>query len=131
MGRGVGQLSEREKAEAQRGRQAWWGIIGLVLVVCFGAMSFVLSKPVADSTIRLVPGIAPETWQLFCGIAVFVAALAISGIIFSIFAPRKKDMFSERELNRERKELQAEYAAKKNRQKAMRKQIAKARREGK
>lgn len=121
----------RKSDEEIRRSQAWWGIAGLILVIAFIGISAVLSGPLAESTLRFVPGIGPDMWQIFVGAAVFVALLSISGIIYSLFAPKKKDLFSERELNKERKLIWAEEKAKKERQKEMRRQIAKARRENK
>lgn len=131
MGRGTGSFTERDKEIQNRKSQSWWGIAGLILVVAFGAIAFVLSTPVAESTIRLVPGIDQQLWRLFVGGAIFVLLIAISGILFSLFAPRKKDRFSERELDKERKAIQYELIMKKEREKATRKQIAKARHEQK
>ena len=131
MGRGTGSFHERDKEIRNRKNQYWWGIAGLILVVAFGAIAFVLSTPVAESTVRLVPGIDQQLWRIFVGGAIFVLLIAISGILFSLFAPRKKDRFSERELDKERKAIQYELIMKKEREKATRKQIAKARHEQK
>jgi len=131
MGRSTGTKSNRDREIEMRRGQAWWGIAGMILVAAFVAIAAVLSGPVGESTVRLVPGIDQATWRIFVGGGIFVLMLAISGIIFSIFAPRKKDKFSERELDKERKGIQYEALMKKQRAKATRARIAKARREGK
>ena len=117
MGRGTGSFTERDKEIRNRKNQSWWGIAGLILVVAFGAIAFVLSTPVAESTVRLVLGIDQQLWRIFVGGAIFVLLIAISGILFSLFAPRKKDRFSERELDKERKAIQYELIMKKEREK--------------
>lgn len=125
-------LNFRKDAEDEaRRNQAWWGIAGLILAVAFGAISYILSDSLGKQTIRLVPGIGPDLWRLFVGVAIFVGLVAVSSILFALFAPKRKDKFNERELDKERRQLWAEEKAKKIRQKEVRKQIGKARREGK
>jgi hypothetical protein len=131
MGRSISNL-RKDDVTADRKRQAWWGIAGLFLVVAFIAMALVLSEPAAASTYRFVAGaVATDIWRIFVGAAIFVGLLSISGIIFSLFIPRKKDLFTERELDKERKFIRAQAFAKKERAKEMRRQISKARRDGK
>lgn len=125
-------LNFRKDAEDEaRRNQAWWGIAGLVLAIAFAAIAYILSESVAQQTLRLVPGIAPETWRIIVGGAIFVGLISVFGIIFAIFSPKRKDKLNERELDKERRLLWAEEKAKKIRQKEVRKQISKARREGK
>jgi predicted histidine transporter YuiF (NhaC family) len=125
-------LNFRKDAEDEaRRNQAWWGIAGLILAVAFGAIAYILSEPLSAQTLRLVPGIAAETWRIFVGAAIFVGLVAISGVLFALFAPKRKDKFNERELDKERRQMWAEEKAKKMRQKEVRRQISKARREGK
>lgn len=130
MGRSSINFRKDVEDEARR-NQAWWGIAGLILAIAFGAIAYIVSEPLAAQTIRLVPGIAPNLWRIFVGAAIFVGLIALSGILFALFAPKRKDKFNERELDKERKQLWAEAKAKKMRQKEVRKQIGKARREGK
>jgi hypothetical protein len=130
MGRSSINFRKDVEDEARR-NQAWWGIAGLILAIAFGAIAYIVSQPLAEQTIRLVPGIAPNLWRIFVGAAIFVGLIALSGILFALFAPKRKDKFNERELDKERKQLWAEAKAKKMRQKEVRKQIGKARREGK
>lgn len=125
-------LNFRKDAEDEARRsQAWWGIAGLILAIAFGAISYVLSEQIAEQTIRLVPGITPELWRVFVGAAIFVGLVSVFGILFALFSPKRKDKFNERELDKERRQLWAEEKAKKMRQKEVRRQIGKARREGK
>jgi hypothetical protein len=130
MGRSSINFRKDVEDEARR-NQAWWGIAGLILAIAFGAIAYIASEPLAEQTIRLVPGIAPNLWRIFVGAAIFVGLIAFSAILFALFAPKRKDKFNERELDKERKQLWAEAKAKKMRQKEVRKQIGKARREGK
>ena len=130
MGRSSINFRKDAEDEARR-NQAWWGIAGLILAMAFGAIAYVLSEPLAAQTIRLVPGIALHLWRIFVGAAIFVGLIAVAGILFALFAPKRKDKFNERELDKERRQLWAEEKAKKLRQKEVRKQIGKARREGK
>ena len=130
MGRSSINFRKDVEDEARR-NQAWWGIAGLILAIAFAAIAYIVSEPLAEQTIRLVPGIAANLWRIFVGAAIFVGLIALSGILFALFAPKRKDKFNERELDKERKQLWAEAKAKKMRQKEVRKQIGKARREGK
>src|SRR5690606_31155680 len=99
--------------------------------IAFGAISYILSDPVSQQTHRLVPAIAIDLWRLFVGAAIFVGLISVGGILFAVLSPKRKVRFSERELDKERKMIWAEQKVRKDRQKEMRKQIAKARREGK
>jgi MFS family permease len=129
---GRSSLNFRKDAEDEaRRNQAWWGIAGLILAIAFGAIAYILSESVSQQTLRLVPGIAESTWRIIVGAAIFVGLVSVFGILFAIFAPKRKDKFNERELDKERRQLWAEEKAKKMRQKEVRKQISKARREGK
>ena len=129
---GRSSLNFRKDAEDEaRRNQAWWGIAGLILAVAFGVIAYIASEPLSQQTLRLVPGIAPETWRIFVGAAIFVGLVAVFGMIFALFAPKRKDKLNERELDKERRQMWAEEKAKKLRQKEVRKQISKARREGK
>lgn len=129
---GRSSLNFRKDAEDEaRRNQAWWGIAGLILAIAFGAIAYILSESVSQQTLRLVPGIAESTWRIIVGAAIFVGLVSVFGILFAIFAPKRKDKFNERELDKERRQLWAEEKAKKIRQKEVRKQISKARREGK
>lgn len=124
--------SNRKLQDVERKQaQAWWGLAGLILAVAYAGIAFVLSGPVGESTAHLIPGVPADTWRIVVGLAIFVALGAISGMVFALFAPKRKEKFSERELERERKAIQYEAEMKKERQKQVRKQIAKARREGK
>ena len=129
---GRSSLNFRKDAEDEaRRNQAWWGIAGLILAIAFGAIAYILSESVSQQTLRLVPGIAESTWRIIVGAAIFVGLVSVFVILFAIFAPKRKDKFNERELDKERRQLWAEEKAKKMRQKEVRKQISKARREGK
>lgn len=130
MGRSNINFRKDAEDEARR-NQAWWGIAGLILTIAFGAIAYILSESLSQQTLRLVPGIAATTWRIIVGIAIFVGLVAVSGIIFALFAPKRKDKLNERELDKERRQMWAEEKAKKLRQKEVRKQISKARREGK
>lgn len=130
MGRSISNLRKDEIAE-QRSKQAWWGVAGLFMTIAFVGISYVLSAPIAADTHRIVPALDPQMWRIVVGAAVFVGLLSVSGILFSLFAPRRNVKFSEKELQKERQMLRAEEIAKKERQKAMRQRIGKARREGK
>ena len=127
MGRSGLNFRKDVEDEARR-NQAWWGVGGLVLAIAFVAIAYIVSVPLSEQTLRLVPGIAPATWRIFVGIAIFVGLVAILGIIFALFAPKRKDKFNERALDKERRQMWAEEKAKKMRQKEVRKQISEERR---
>ena len=127
MGRSGLNFRKDVEDEARR-NQAWWGVGGLVLAIAFVAIAYIVSVPLSEQTLRLVPGIAPATWRIFVGIAIFVGLVAIFGIIFALFAPKRKDKFNERALDKERRQMWAEEKAKKMRQKEVRKQISEERR---
>ena len=125
MGRSNINFRKDVEDEARR-NQAWWGIAGLILSIAFGAIAYILSESAAQQTLRLVPGIAPETWRIIVGGAIFVGLVSIFGIVFAIFSPKRKDKLNERELDKERRQMWAEENAKKMRQKEVRKQIGEA-----
>ncbi|MCO6443512.1 MAG: hypothetical protein J5J04_05445 [Anaerolineae bacterium] len=120
----------KDESQLRRGR-AWLGITGLILTIVFAAVAYILSAPLAENTQRFVGQVDPSLWRTIVGVALFFICMMVMSVLFAMMVPKTKEKFSDREMKRDKREIQVTAAAKKARQQQVRKQIAKARREGK
>ncbi|KXK51841.1 MAG: hypothetical protein H3C32_02730 [Anaerolineae bacterium] len=120
----------KDESQLRRGR-AWLGITGLILTIVFAAVAYILSAPLAENTQQFVGQVDPSLWRTIVGVALFFICMMVMSVLFAMMVPKTKEKFSDREMKRDKREIQVTAAAKKARQQQVRKQIAKARREGK
>ncbi len=105
------------RRKRSKGIKPWLPVIGLLLLVSFGAMAFVLSEPLYNAaSSAFVMDITPDVGRLVAGIVLFVIFSFIGLIIYAIFAPKRTHLTNENLLERERKSKKAEQVAKKKRQ---------------
>ncbi|MBK9122560.1 MAG: hypothetical protein IPM16_05475 [Chloroflexi bacterium] len=120
----------KDESQLRRSR-AWLGIVGLILTIVFGVVAYILSAPLSENTQRFVGQVDPNIWRVIVGIALFFICMMIMAVMFAMMVPKSKEKFSDREMKKDKREILVSAAAKKARQQQVRKQIAKARREGK
>lgn len=124
---------ENEYARSKKKKdpiRAFLPVIGLVLIVCFAAISWVVHEPIRDALAENVTDL-PQPGQdgfeeigYVAGGAVFVVLLMITSLMYSAFAPKPEKIVSERELLREKKERAAEKKARERRKKEIYRQQA-------
>jgi hypothetical protein len=109
--------------------QSFWPIIGLMLILSAGAISFFLGPAVIDwldksNTIKGFPpsGVSSVTLDwIFRGIFFFILVM-LSSLVVAAAAPKKKSAVTEVKLFKERKEMVNDKKARKMRQQLMNKQ---------
>lgn len=105
------------KRRRSKGIRPWLPLIGLLLLLSFGAMAFVLSEPLYNAAAStFVMDVTPEVGRLVAGVVLFVVFSFIGLIIYAIFAPKRTHLTNEHLLERERQAKKAEQVAKKKRQ---------------
>jgi uncharacterized membrane protein len=103
----------------------WWKpflpLLGLLLLVIFGAVSFVLSGPVAAQVDAMVTqrALPMREMQIISGIAIFIVQVFFVAMIYAIFQPKGPKGVTERELDREKREMLKEQQAANRRKKEM------------
>lgn len=120
----------KDESQERRAR-AWLGIVGLILTIVFLVVAYILSEPLSENTHRFVGQVDLAIWRVVVGAALFFVAMMIMAVLFAMLVPKTKNKFSDREMKKDKREILYAAAAKKARQQQVRKQIAKARREGK
>jgi uncharacterized membrane protein len=103
----------------------WWKpflpLLGLLLLVIFGVVSFVLSGPVAAQVDAMVTqrALPMREMQIISGIAIFIVQVFFVAMIYAIFQPKGPKGVTERELDREKREMLKEQQAANRRKKEM------------
>jgi hypothetical protein len=119
----------RQSPEQQRKRQAWWPVYGFFLTLAAGGVAFGLAPEVGRLTHEAIrPPFILDHWRIGVGIVIFVMFMGIIGALFAFMIPRPDaSRIRDRELDRERKLMQAEALVKTRRQRELNKQMAEAR----
>jgi len=121
------------KKKERRGLRPLLPALGLVLVVAFGGISFVLGPEVAKfASTRLgfrVSGPDDPVNYVFMGI-LLIAFLALTAVIIAMATPKKKTdkLATEQQLKREKDEKEKERLARKARQREVQRKMAEERR---
>jgi uncharacterized membrane protein len=98
--------------------RAFFPILGLILMIAFGAVAYVLAPSLTTilENSGLIGGLSPELYErmdLISGVIIFMVMMLFTGLIYAIVAPKPKRAVTERDLDRERKaRIAAEQAAK-------------------
>ncbi|GEM_PF-2832409 len=123
----------RQDAKAQRKRQAWWPIYGLFLLLAMAGIAIPLAPIVGEPTFNSIrPEMAKDIWFIIVGAVIFFILLMVAGMLFALFSPKPRQSMAhitDREIDKQRKLIQAEQMARKDREKATRRGISKARKE--
>jgi hypothetical protein len=102
-------------------------------MLAMGGIAFSLAPMISDATFnQFRPGMAQETWTIIIGVVVFFLLLMVAGMLYAFLSPKPAQSVShitDRQIDRDRKLLQAEAMARKEREKQMRRNISKARKE--
>lgn len=114
-----------------RKRRAWWPIYGFFMLVAAAGIAYATGPMLGEVTYNSVrPGLPREQWDLIMGIAIGFVLVLVFGAIYSFLAPKPiTSKISNRDLERERKLVQAEILARKQRQKTVRQDLAKSRKQ--
>lgn len=112
-------------------------VLGLFMLVALGAVAFVLSDPVHQFIYEEFfqeeeqqNGTLPEDSfnqdeaQYMVGGGLFVILLMVMGLLYAMFAPKPDKTVTERELKKEKMEMQREAELRKRRKQQMNKQKA-------
>ncbi|MBZ0284957.1 MAG: hypothetical protein K8L97_29750 [Anaerolineae bacterium] len=104
--------------------QAFWPIIGLMLILALGFISWVLAPPVIGFLGGVLPNfppaeIPPDTMQIFITVVLFVLMSLIISLIVAAAAPRKRSAVNEKSLTKERALMVEEKKKQKLRQRAI------------
>lgn len=82
---------------------AFLPLFGLVLIIAFGAIAYVLSEPLTTLLRENVDGIpAEQEVQYVVGGVIFLVMLMLSGMMYAMFAPKPQLRVTEAELKKER-----------------------------
>lgn len=107
------------KVRRGNGIRPFLPLMGFLLIVSFGAMSYVLG-PMLYQQFGASLGLPADVGPIFFGVVIFVILLFVSFMLYAMFAPKKpkaarglKVGVTERDLANERKAIEAERAARK------------------
>jgi hypothetical protein len=119
--------------------RAFLPIMGLMLLVAFGAIAWIASEPLHDfvyeeffqqeeATDGILPGdensFARDEVQYFFAAGTFLLLLMLSGFTYALFAPKPTKLATEAELKKEREAKRREAVEKKRRRQTINKQMA-------
>jgi heme exporter protein D len=84
--------------------RAFLPIFGLILIIAFGAIAYIFGVPLTELLRGFIP-ISPDDLDTFDWISraiIFLALVMIATLVYSIAIPKKKDIVTERALEKER-----------------------------
>lgn len=103
-------------------------VLGLFLAVALAAIAWVASEPLHELVVRNISGFPfTQEGQLVVAGVTWLLLLMVSGMLYALLIPKPDKIISERELNRERKQKEAEIAAKKKRRRQIARKVAEER----
>ena len=106
--------------------RAFLPLFGLILIIAFGLIAFIFGPWLTD----VVSGIIPidnsdlDTLDWISRVVIFFALVMIATLLYAISIPKKKDIVSERALDKERKERIKAQMLEKQRKKQVRTKLA-------
>ncbi len=110
---------ENEYAKSKKKKSAmapFLPAIGLILILCFAAIAFVVSEPLTDilrDNMTEIPNNQEVTYVV--GFIVFLGLVLTTGLLFALFTPKPSKMITEQELKKERQQAAREKLARKKR----------------
>jgi phosphotransferase system glucose/maltose/N-acetylglucosamine-specific IIC component len=99
----------------------FYPVIGLLVLVIFGAIAFAVSQPITnfiDQRVTTMP-LPVSQLRIIVGVGVFIVLTLLLAMTYSIFQPKTPKGVSERDLDREKQERQKEEKAAARRKKEM------------
>lgn len=118
------------RKKERRGLRPLLPALGLVLVVAFGAISYVIGPEVAQfAGAQLKFNVTKEVEYIFIGVLLLVF-LGVTTIIIAAATPKKQTdkLATEQQLKKEKAEKEKEHLARKVRQREIQKKMAEERR---
>lgn len=98
----------------------FYPVIGLIILILFGAISYFLSRPVTELVdARTTIALEFAQLQLVIAIGIFIVLTLALAAVYSVFQPKTPKGVSERDLDREKQEKMREAAAANRRKKEM------------
>lgn len=102
-------MTQVKQAE-RKAKRSWWPLIGFLLVVSLGIISYFLAPTVIDVTLRLLPrlslrGVSPEVARWIFTALTFGILIILVGLLVALFAPRKRTLVKETDLVKEREAM--------------------------
>lgn len=89
------------RVRQRRSIRAFLPIMGLLLMVCFGAIAWVLG-PMLYNSFGLNLGMPADWGPVVFGVTIFVVLLFLSYVLYAMFVPRRAKGISEHDLEKER-----------------------------
>lgn len=109
--------------------RAFLPIFGLILIIAFGAIAYVFGTPLTELLRGFIP-ISTQDLDTFDWISraiIFLALVMVATLVYSIAIPKKKDIVTERALEKERKARIEAEKLEKLRQRQVKAKMAKER----
>ena len=108
-------MSQIKLAETRR-RRGLWPVMGLLLAIALGIISYFLAPTVIQLTRQLLPqfrtgGIPGDQLRLIFTALTFVVLLLVTALLVAIFMPKKPMLVKESDLKKEREQMLAERKA--------------------
>jgi hypothetical protein len=105
-------MSQIVVSEKKR-RRGMWPVMGLLLAIALGVISYFIAPGVIDLTKKLLPqfstrGMSPRDVHLIFTALTFVILLAFAAFLVALFMPKKPINVNEADLKKEREKM-AEY----------------------
>jgi hypothetical protein len=93
-------------------KRGLWPVMGLILAVALGIISYFIAPAVIDLTKQLLPqfstrGMSPRDVHLIFTFLTFVVLMAFVAFLVAIFMPKKAINVNEADLKKEREQMQA------------------------
>jgi predicted membrane protein len=104
-------MSQVKLAETKR-RRGLWPVMGLLMAIALGVISYFLAPSVIALTRQLLPqfstrGMPQQQVLLIFTFLTFVILLAFTAFLVAIFMPKKAINVNENDLRKEREKIQA------------------------
>ena len=122
--------------EYKRGKEkkdpitAFLPALGLILMLAFGAIAFVLHEPAHEKLQELITDFPEEKEVGYAvGGVIFFLLMLFAGFFYALFQPKREHQVTESELRKEKKAIEREAVERKQRRKKIRQEAFKQRKE--
>jgi predicted histidine transporter YuiF (NhaC family) len=95
----------RLKQQRRTTIRAFLPLFGLILIVAFGAIAYIFGPTLTDILRGFIPIASNDlnTFDWISRVIIFLSLVMIATLIYSMAVPKKKDIVTERALEKERK----------------------------
>lgn len=105
--------------------------IGLLLAVAIGAVSYILSDPAHQFLIDNMNDVpADKEVGYVVAVVIFIVLMLFIAMIYAAFAPKPTKLVSERQLQKEKDEMERERLQRKKRQREVQRKLSEERNKG-